>query len=105
VEELLCWTRVALAGVSGQIAGLFHLLTPEIAARSIGWKPSPFQREVGFGDVGIGVLGLLSARLRGLFWWARGIWAFAFFSSAAVGHFIEQQLAGNFVPGNASLVF
>ncbi|GIW11952.1 MAG: hypothetical protein KatS3mg061_3009 [Dehalococcoidia bacterium] len=105
VEVLLLWTLVALVGLSGLIGGLFHLLTPEMAARSIGWEPSPFQREVGFGDVGIGVLGLLSARLRGLFWWATGIWSFIFFGGASVGHFIEQQVAGNFAPGNAGLVF
>jgi hypothetical protein len=104
-EIVLTWTFVLLIGAPGLFSGMFHVFNPEAAAAAIGWQVSPFQREVGFGDLGIGLVGVLSARLRGLFWWAAGIWSVVFFGGAAVGHVIEQQATGNFAPGNAGVVF
>ncbi|MFN8532201.1 MAG: DUF6790 family protein [Dehalococcoidia bacterium] len=105
VEIVLVWIFVMLVGVPGLFAGLFHVFEPEVAAAAIGWQVSPFQREVGFGDIGIGLLGVLCARFRGLFWWATGIWTVVFFGGAAIGHYIEQVTTNNFAPGNAGVIF
>jgi hypothetical protein len=104
-EVVLVWTFVPLVGVPGLFSGMFHVFDPQLAAAAIGWQVSPFQREVGFADLGVGVLGILAARLRGLFWWATGIWSVIFLGGAAIGHIIEQQSTGNFAPGNAGVVF
>ena len=104
-EIVLVWTFAVLVGVPGLFSGMYHVFDPQLAAAAIGWQVSPFQREVGFADLGVGVLGVLAVRLRGLFWWATGIWSVMFFGGAAVGHLIEQQTTGNFAPGNAGVVF
>ncbi|GIW07619.1 MAG: hypothetical protein KatS3mg060_2424 [Dehalococcoidia bacterium] len=104
-EILLVWTFVPLVGVPGLFSGMYHVFDPQQAAAAIGWQVSPFQREVGFGDLGIGILGILCARLRGLFWWATGIWSVVFLGGAAIGHIIEQRTTGNFAPGNAGVIF
>jgi hypothetical protein len=48
---------VAASGLSGFFG---HVLTPDAVAESIGWpKNSPFQQEIGFANLALGVLVLL----------------------------------------------
>ncbi|MCB1113799.1 MAG: hypothetical protein KDK62_03500 [Chlamydiia bacterium] len=49
-----------MGGVQGVWAAFAHLLNPEKTARGIGWEKSPFQTEMGFTNLAIGITGLLS---------------------------------------------
>ena len=56
-KQLLRW----LVGVVYMWAGLSHLLIPKISAKSIGWKESPFQIEVGAYDFILGLTAFLAS--------------------------------------------
>ena len=56
-KQILRW----LVGVLFLWGGLSHLLFPEVAAKAIGWKVSPFQKEVGAYDVAVGIAGILAS--------------------------------------------
>jgi hypothetical protein len=89
---------VAGAGISNFIA---HVFISDIVAESIGWPAgSPFQLEVGFANLAIGVLGLVAASRRDGFREATVIAATAFSVGATVVHAIDIVQTGNLAPGN-----
>jgi hypothetical protein len=55
-----------LGVAGGGLSGFFgHVFTPDIVAESIGWpKGNPFQQEMGFANLALGVLGLIAAGRR-----------------------------------------
>src|ERR1700733_10016007 len=59
-QELLFYA----VGVSFVYVGLIHAFLQELASKDIGWAPSPFEYELGFAEVGLGIVALLS-RWRG----------------------------------------
>lgn len=103
-EIVLVWMLVVLVGISGIIAAVFHLALPEFSASAIGWEDSPFQREVGFADLGIGIAGVLCARFRHGFWWATSIITGVFLFGDGIGHIYEMQTAANNAQANTGLV-
>ncbi|MGH2774184.1 MAG: DUF6790 family protein [Actinomycetota bacterium] len=53
------WCASGLSGFFG------HVFTPDAVAESIDWpKGSPFQQEIGFANLALGVLGLIAAGRR-----------------------------------------
>jgi len=60
VPALLSWLLFFLAGIVGLWAAMGHLLEPQKTAKSIGWTSSPFQREMGFANLAIGVAGIMA---------------------------------------------
>ena len=46
-------------GIMYTWASIFHIVFPEMGAKAIGWKVSPFQKEVGFYDLVVGLGSLL----------------------------------------------
>lgn len=91
-------------GVSWVYNAIMHILFHETAARFIGWEDSPFQLEVGFSSLGMGLLGLLcikknfSLRL-GLF-----ICSTPFLWGAAGVHIQEIIEKQNYASGNAGIM-
>jgi hypothetical protein len=93
-----------ILGVSGAI-GMFNVVTHTIfasdVATSIGWPVgNPFQTEVGFANLAIGVVGF------GCFWrydfWLPAIIAKTVFAwGAGLTHVQDIAHAGNFAPNNA----
>lgn len=59
-ERYLAWLLLLTVGVQGLWAGATHVVFPETGARYIGWQTSPFQTEIGFADLAIGVTAILS---------------------------------------------
>ncbi len=78
-----------------------HLFEPQKAAESIGWGSSPFQKEVGFYDLAMGIGALLSSfdsfeNIR-----AGVLFIFVIFSfMAGVNHFYELIVDHNNKPNN-----
>lgn len=56
-QALLLFVVFFNGGIQGLWSALGHLGFPKQSARSIGWKNSPFQSEVGFADLAIGIVG------------------------------------------------
>ena len=85
-------------------AGIFHAYAQNIAAPSIGWQPSPFEFELGWFEIGFGIVAMMSLWQGTEFRLAATI-PFAVFSLAAAAQHIEQILRlHNYAPGNAGLV-
>jgi hypothetical protein len=47
-ERFLSWLLLLPIGLTGLWAGAFHLFLSHTASADIGWKPSPFEFEVGW---------------------------------------------------------
>lgn len=100
VEIALLWTVVwfavwGLLGVAGHIGP-----NSEQTATSIGYAPSMFQWEVGFGDLALCTMGVLSYWFRDR-WMTAGVVALAIsYWGDALGHIMQYYGDGNDAPNN-----
>lgn len=60
VEQLFFWFIFFSIGVAYCYNGVVHIIGHEMAAALIGWADSPFQIELGFASLGIGLVGLIA---------------------------------------------
>lgn len=100
-KQILRW----LVGVLFLWVGLSHLLLPKEAANSIGWKVSPFQKEVGAYDVAVGIAGILASfsKFKNLIPGVIFIYSiFAFY--AGVNHLYELIVLNNTNKNNTGLL-
>jgi uncharacterized protein DUF6790 len=89
-------------GISSLIGFVGHIFFADQIAADIGWAAgSPFQREVGFANLSIGVLGITCIWLRSNYWIATVIATTIFLWGAAYGHIMDIIVHGNYAPGNA----
>ena len=85
-------------------AFVFHAFVQQIAATSIGWKPSPFEWELAWAELGIAFVALLSLA-RGYELRLAVTLIVAIFSFGAAAQHIQQILCcQNYAPGNAGLI-
>lgn len=91
-------------GISNLINFVFHVFFGDMAAEFIGWANSPFQAEVGFASLGVGIAGVLAYKASLPFRAAAIIPPVCFSLGAAGGHIYQMIAAGNFSPGNVGLV-
>jgi hypothetical protein len=91
-------------GISNLINFVFHVFFGDTAAKFIGWENSPFQAEVGFASLGVGIAGVLAYKASLPFRVATFIPPAAFSLGAAWGHIYQMVTAHNFSPGNVGLV-
>lgn len=104
-ETVLRWFLFFGIGVTFSYNFVCHVFFGDMAAKFIGWAPSPFQPEVGWASLGYSVLGFMAFRPnRGL---RVGIIAAlaCFMWGAAIGHIYQMVAAHNFAPGNAGVMF
>jgi len=101
LDRLLRYIFIFPVGLMGLWAALGHLAVPAEVAKAIGWQTSPFQFEVGFANLGIGVTGLYAAFRSFEARLATNLVLACFLFGAGIGHIREIAVAGNFAPGNA----
>jgi hypothetical protein len=90
---------VAASGLSGFFG---HVFSPDAVAESIGWpKGSPFQQEMGFANLALGVLGLIAAGRRDGFREATVIAVAVVGVGATVVHVTDILQEGNLAAGNS----
>jgi len=105
VEDVFAYFLLCSVGLSFFYNFVVHVFFGDIAAKFIGWEPSPFQAEVGLASLGYSMVGFLA--FRGSF----GLRAAAvvgpaiFLLGAAAGHVHQMVVAHNFAPGNAGVIF
>ncbi len=91
---------VAGSGIGGFVA---HVFLSDDIADSIGWPTgSPFQLEVGFANLAIGILGAVAAGRRDGFREATVIAVTVFGVGATVVHLLDIRETGNLAPGNTA---
>jgi 4-amino-4-deoxy-L-arabinose transferase-like glycosyltransferase len=91
-------------GVAGSGIGNFfgHLFLSDLVAESIGWSTgSPFQLEMGFANLAVGVLGIIAVSRRDGFREATVIAVTILAVGATVVHIMDIIESGNFAPGNS----
>jgi hypothetical protein len=104
VEIFLLYFLCVQWGFGGILTALPHIIVPDYIAEYIGWPAgSPFQLELGFASLGLGVLGALCIWLRGTFWLAPAIGFPIFLYGAAYVHLRDIAAHGNLSPGNAGI--
>src|SRR5215213_767070 len=90
-------------GVAGSgIGGFFgHFFISDSVAESIGWpRGNPFQLEVGFANLAVGILGIVAMSRRDCFREATVIAVTVFGVGATVVHVMDVIESGNLAPGN-----
>lgn len=92
-----------LGVAAGGLSGFFgHVFMPDTVAESIDWpKGSPFQQEMGFANLALGVLGLIAAGRRDGFREAVVIAIAVVGVGATVVHVVDMVREGNLAPGNS----
>ena len=59
-EALFSYYLLFAVGINNLINFVFHVFFGDIAAKFIGWENSPFQAEVGFASLGVGIAGVIA---------------------------------------------
>lgn len=86
------------------VSFVFHVFVGDTAAKFIGWEQSPFQAEVGFASLGVGIAGVIAFKASLPFRFATPIPPSVFSLGAAGGHIYKMIVANNFSPGNVGVV-
>jgi len=103
-EAFLAYHLLFAIGINNLINFLFHVFFGDVAAKFIGWENSPFQAEVGFASLGVGIAGVLAFKASLPFRFATLIPPWCFSLGAAGGHAHQMIVAHNFSPRNVGLV-
>lgn len=105
ISVFLLWFLVIGIGITGIIAFTGHFFNADKVAEKIGWpKGSPFQREIAFSNLGIGIAGLLCFFFRDGFWLAVIVMYSVFSVGAGIGHIYEQRKNENVSEYNTGAV-
>lgn len=105
VEKLFFWFIFFSLGVAYVYNGIFHTVWHEMAARLIGWADSPFQIELGFASLGLGLVGLIAPWKSSHMRFAVIVPIACFLWGAAGVHVHSMIAENNFAPGNAGVIF
>jgi hypothetical protein len=103
-EALFSYYLLFTIGINNLVNFVFHVFVGDIAAEFIGWAQSPFQAEVGFASLGVGIAGIIAFKASLPFRFATLIPPSAFSLGAAGGHIYQMIVAKNFSPGSVGLV-
>jgi hypothetical protein len=96
VRLLLLYLLVLGMGVGGLWGFVGHFLMSDAVAVSIGWRTgSPFQQELAFYHLGLGVLGVLALWIRDRLWLAVGLLSSIFLYGAGWVHLTDFLVRGN----------
>ena len=99
--EILLLYLFALSGASGIAGFLGHFFLSDIVAESIGWPSgNPFQLEVGFANLVVGILGFIAVSRRDGFREATVITVAVLGIGATIVHLMDIVATGNLAPGN-----
>lgn len=104
IETFVAYFFLFNIGIGYLYNFVLHVFFSEFTAKFIGWANSPFQLEVGFVSLGIGVAGIIAFKQNLSFRVAAFIPPALFGIGAAGGHIYQIMTANNFAPGNAGSV-
>jgi Family of unknown function (DUF6790) len=105
LTPLLQWMLSLGLGLPSLWAALSHAAFSERVAASIGWAPSPFQKEIAGANLGIGIGAIAASVLGPQAAWAMTIMAAGFLWSAAAVHVADMVRRRNFAINNAGPIF
>jgi hypothetical protein len=103
-EAFFSYYLLFTIGINNLVNFGVHVFFGDFAATFIGWPQSPFQAEVGFASLGVGIAGVIAFQASLPFRFAALISPSVFSLGAAGGHFYQMIAAHNFSPGNVGVV-
>jgi hypothetical protein len=104
IEAFFSYYLLFPIGISNVVNFVFHVFFGWTAPIFIGWEDSPFQAEVGFASLGVGIAGIIAFKASLPFRFATLITPWVFALGAGAGHIYQMIAAHNFSPGNVGLV-
>jgi hypothetical protein len=105
ISTLLLWCLVIGVGIGGIYTFMGHFFSADEVAHRIGWPAgNPFQREIAFSNLALGVAGCCCFLVRDGFWLATIIVAAVFLIGAGFGHLHETQTHGNVSELNTGVI-
>jgi len=106
LEIFLVWWMVVAVGIGSTFGAMFHLFDGPDVAAEIGYTNGDggFQTEVGFGDLALGVVGILCAFFRDRFLLAAVIVLSVSYLGDAYGHLHQEAVNDNHDPDNTGLL-
>jgi hypothetical protein len=105
VEALFAYFLLFSIGFSCFYNFVMHTFFGDVSAKLIGWADSPFQREVGFANLGFALIGFLAFKRSFDMRLAAVVGPAMFLLGAAGVHIYEMIVAQNFAPHNAGVIF
>jgi hypothetical protein len=105
LSPLIQWTLFLALGLLSLWSALSHAAFSDHVAASIGWAPSPFQKEIAGANLGIGLGAIAASMLGAPAAWAMTIMAAGFLWSAAAVHVSDMVRRKNFAINNAGPIF
>src|ERR1051326_4702915 len=60
IEAFFSYYLLFTIGINNLLNFIFHVFFGDVPAKFIGWENSPFQAEVGFASLGVGIAGVLA---------------------------------------------
>lgn len=104
IQTFILYQLVFTVGFGGLAGYYAHVFRADETAEYIGWLPgNPFQQEVGYANLMLGLLGLLCIVFRGTFWTATILGFSIWYLANAYGHLKQLIVNQNFAPGNAGI--
>jgi hypothetical protein len=104
LESLISYYFLWSLGICYIYNALMHIVFHRMAAGFIGWADSPFQLEVGFASLGMGVVGVMAYRKNFSMRLAVVIMSSIFLWGCAGGHLYQISAHDNQAPGNAGVM-
>ena len=93
-----------MLGLGFVYIGIMHAYFGAVVAPTIGWTPSPFEYELGWAEIGLGIVAMVSL-WRGYEMRLAATLIFATFSFAAAAQHVDEIVRlHNYAPGNAGLI-
>lgn len=99
-QRYLSWILLLAVGLDGVWAGFFHVFFPDLASAQIGWQPSPYEFEVGIGDIALGIVAIAAFWRSLAFQSAIALYAILFYAGVSVGHVVQAIADSDFAPNN-----
>jgi hypothetical protein len=105
LSPLIQWTLFLALGLLSLWSAFAHAVFTDFTAQSIGWAPSPFQKEIAGANLGIGLGAIAAAVLGHTAAWTIFFVAASFLWSAAAVHVADMVHNKNFAINNAGPIF
>ncbi len=96
---------VYMIGWAGIGAGISHLFFGTRISRSIGFEKSPYELEVGFADLAMGIVGVMAAAYSPDYWLSIILASSIFRVGCGLGHIRSMVKEGNFAINNTAILF
>jgi hypothetical protein len=101
IELIIIYLLAISVGVNGLSGAFGHIFLSDLVAEGVGWPTgSPFQLEMGFANLLVGVLGLMAISRRDGFRTAAILATTILGLGATTVHLWDIAAAGNLAPGN-----